>query len=73
MVERPLKRPQPERTFRQQIPVKRFYMSHVENNAVSFGDRPVVYRLFANHAEYFVGTRVRVKQSAMKVVPDADC
>ncbi len=72
MVERPLKRPQPERALRQQIPVKRLDMSHVENNPVSLGDWPVVESLFANHAEYFIGARASVQHSAMKVVPDAD-
>jgi hypothetical protein len=72
MIECSLKRPQPERALGQQIPVKRLYMPNVENDAVSFRNRPVVHRFFANHLEYFVGARSCVKQSAMKVMPDAD-
>jgi hypothetical protein len=47
-------------------------MSHVKNNAVSLGNGPVVQRFLADHAKYFVGSRASVKQSAMKVMPDAD-
>src|SRR4029077_16297568 len=72
MVEGALKRPQPERALRQQIPIKRLYMPNVNNDAVSFGNRPVVHRLIAYHLEYFGGARACVKQSAVKVMPDAD-
>src|SRR6267143_1065772 len=72
MIECPLKRLQPERALREQIPVKRFHMPYVENNAVSLGDGPVAEGLFANCAEYLVGARASVKQSGVKVVPDAD-
>src|ERR1700739_4854569 len=72
MVEGALKRPQPERALRQQIPIKRFYMPNVKNDAMSFGNPPVVHRFFANPPEYFIGARARVKQSAVKVMPDAD-
>src|SRR5260370_20458614 len=72
LVEGPLKRPQPKRALRQQIPIKRFNVPHIEDNAVSLGDRPVVNGFFAHHAEYLVGARASVKQSGVKVVPDAD-
>src|SRR5260370_715906 len=45
-------------------------MPHVEYNAVSLGNRPVIESLFANHAEDLIGARAGVHQSAMKVVPD---
>src|ERR1700704_2984088 len=72
MIECPLKRSQPEGALCQQIPVKRFDMPHVKNNPVSLGDRPVVKSLFANHAEYLVGTCASAKQSQVKVVSDAN-
>jgi hypothetical protein len=55
MIECPLKRPQPERSFRQQIPIKRLDMSQVENDAVPLGDGSVVNSFFAHHAKYLVG------------------
>src|SRR5467141_5463399 len=72
MIECSLKRLQPERALREQIPVKRLHMPNVENNAVSLGNGPVVEGLFANCAEYLVRARAGVKQSGVKVVPDAD-
>src|SRR2546430_8310908 len=72
VVERPLKRPQPKRALREQVPIKSLDVSNIENNAVSLGDGPVVHRLFASHAKYLIGARARVEQSVMKVVPNAD-
>src|SRR5713226_7686099 len=72
MIERSPKGAQTERALRQQIPVKRFHMPHVKNDAVSLGNRPVVHRFFANHAKQFVGPRACFKKSAVKVMPDAD-
>src|SRR5260370_4435392 len=72
VIEGPLKRTQSKRALRQQVPVKSRHVTQVKNNAVSLGNRPVVDRLFANHTKYVVSARAGVKQSAMKVVPDAD-
>ncbi len=72
VIECPLKRLQPERALREQIPVKSLHMPNVENNAVSLGNGPVVEGLFANCAEYLVRARAGVKQPGVKVVPDAD-
>src|SRR5713101_7387226 len=47
-------------------------MSHIEYDAVPLGDRPVIQGLFAHYAKYVVGARAGVKQSGMKVMPDAD-
>src|SRR6266699_703795 len=62
-----------EAIYDRQIPVKRLNMSYVENDAVSLGNRPVVYRLFAHHAKYLIGACASVKQSIVKVMTDADC
>jgi len=72
VVERALKRPQAKGALGQQVPIERFDVSYIENNAVPFGDGPVVHRFFANDAEYLIGACTSFKQSAVKVVPDAD-
>jgi hypothetical protein len=55
VVECSLKRPQSERTFREQIPVKGLDMPNIEDNAVSLWNRPVVNGFFTNHPKYFIG------------------
>jgi len=37
-----VKRLQPERTLRQQIPIERFHVSNLKNNAMPLGNRAVV-------------------------------
>src|SRR2546422_4820851 len=54
LVERRLKRTQPERALGQQIPVEGFHMPEVENNPVPLGNRSVVYRFRPNNAEKLV-------------------
>src|SRR5438876_1190882 len=71
-VEGPLKRPQSKRPLREQVPIKSLDVPDVKNKAVSLGDGPVVYRLFAHHAKYLIGARASVEQSVVKVVTDAD-
>src|SRR6266446_205114 len=72
VIECPLKGLQSESALGQQIPVKRLYMSHIEYDAVSLGNWPVIHGLLAHHAKYVVGARAGVEQSGVKVVPDAD-
>jgi hypothetical protein len=67
-----VKRLQPKRTLRQQIPIKRFHVSNVKNNAMPLGNRPVVQRIFANDAEYVVGSFARIYKASVKIVPNAD-
>jgi len=72
VIECPLKGLQSESALGQQIPVKRLYMSHIEYDAVSLWNRPIIHGLLAHHAKYVVGARAGVEQSGVKVVPDAD-
>src|SRR5260370_13237296 len=72
LIKCPLKGLQSESALRQQVPIKRLYMSHIEYDPVSLWDRPVIHRLLAHHAKYVVGACTGVKQSGMKVMPDAD-
>jgi hypothetical protein len=43
--------PQTKCAVREQIPVERFNVSHVKNDAVPFRDRPVVQCFFSHQAE----------------------
>ena len=52
---------QSKRALRQQIPIKSLNMTHVENDAVPLGDRPVIDRFFANYTKYIVGSRACIK------------
>src|SRR4029077_10066548 len=67
-----MKRLQPERALRQQVPVESFHVSNIKNNAVPLGNRPIVKRIFPHDAKHLVGARARVYQSGVKAMPDAD-
>src|SRR6202162_2754226 len=67
-----MKRLQPERALRQQVPIESFHVSNIKNNAMPFGDWPVVERLFPHHSEYFVGARACAQQAGVKVIAGAD-
>src|SRR5438876_195548 len=72
LVERRLKRTQPERALGQQIPVEGFHMPEVENNPVPLGNRSVVYRLRPNNAEKLVRAHARFRKPRLEVVTGAD-
>jgi hypothetical protein len=72
LIKCPLKGLQPESALRQQIPIKRLYMSHIEYDAVSLWNRPIIQGLLAHHAKEVVGARAGIMQSGVKVMPDAD-
>src|SRR5258708_23212296 len=72
VIECPLKGLQAESPLRQKVAIKRLYMSHIEYDAVSLWNRPIIQGLLAHHAKYVVGARAGVKQSGVKVVPNGD-
>src|ERR1700740_1928957 len=61
-----------KRALREQVPVERFHVPDVKNNAVALGDRPVVDRVFANDAKYFVSAFACVYEAGVEVMTDAD-
>src|SRR6267154_350577 len=72
LIESRMKRLQPKRTLRQQIPIEGFHVPNVKNNPMPLGDRPVVNRVFAYYAEQFVGAFAGIYKASVKVMPDAD-
>src|SRR5215471_17544088 len=72
LIESRMKGAQSERALGQQIPVKRLDMADVKYDAVALGNRPVVYCVFPNQLEDFVGSRAGIKQARVEVVPEAD-
>src|SRR2546425_5304532 len=72
LVERRLKRTQPERALGQQIPVEGFHMPEVENNPVPLWNWSVVYRFRSNNAEKLVRAHARFRKPRLQVVTGAD-
>lgn len=72
MIEWRVERAKAEGTATEEVPVKRFDMAEIENEAVPLGDWPVVKGLFANEREDFVGAGAGTHQSGLQIVADAD-
>src|ERR1700685_2716880 len=63
LIECLVKRLQPERPLRQQIPVERFDVPNVKNDAMPLRDRTVVQRLFTHDLEQVVGALAGFSES----------
>src|SRR6266446_6684490 len=50
------------------VPVEGFQMANVKNDAIAFGDRPFVERIFANNLEEAVGVGSRFHNGVAKLV-----
>src|SRR6266849_4645878 len=72
LIERRMKRLQPECPLRQQIPIEGFHVPNVKNNPMPLGNWPVVQRVLAYYAEQFICAFACVYQAGVKVMPDAD-
>src|SRR5579863_4542618 len=72
LVECLVERLQSKRSLREQIPVERFNVSNIKNDAVSFRDRAVVHGLFAHDFKQVVGALAGFSQSEVQIVAYAD-
>src|SRR5437899_12213881 len=55
-----VKRVQPKHIATQQVPIERFQMSEVEDDAAPFGNRSVIERLGAHDREKLIGAGTRL-------------
>jgi hypothetical protein len=67
-----MERSHTKRALGKQVPVKRIDVAYVKYDAVPFGNRPVVQRLWPNQAKNVIGARAGLKQAGVKVVSNAD-
>ena len=62
----------PQDPLAQQVPIERFQVSHVKNDAMSFGNRPLVEELGLDLLEQAVGFGARLLQTGKELVLDLD-
>jgi hypothetical protein len=60
----------PQDSFAQQVPIERFQVSHVKNDAMSFGNWPLVEELGLDLFEQSVGFGARLPQTGKEFVLD---
>jgi hypothetical protein len=65
VIKRSLRRRQPKRALRQQVPVKCFDVSKVKNDPVPLWNGPVVYGLVAHNLKQIIRLRARAQQAGM--------
>src|SRR5205085_4964392 len=63
---------QPKRALRQQIPIERFYVAEIENDAMALGNRTIIQRFVANDVEQLIGTGASIDQAGVQLMPNAN-
>jgi len=67
-----MKGAQTKGTVGEQVPVKCFDVADIKNDAMAFGDGPVIHGLFADDAKDIVCSGSGIQEAGLKVVSDAD-
>ncbi len=67
-----MKGTQTKRAVGEQVPIECLYVSCVKNDAMTFGDGPVVYGFFAYQREHVIGLGTRIRQAGLNIVADTD-